>query len=70
MPFANDGNLRNYIKNNTLILDKKIEIAIDITEGIKFLHENDIIHENLVCNLIFFFYILTRVYLIIYRFIL
>ncbi|RIA89112.1 kinase-like domain-containing protein [Glomus cerebriforme] len=47
MPFANDGNLRNYIGNNALSFDKKIEIAINITNGIKFLHENDIIHENI-----------------------
>ncbi|PKY27991.1 kinase-like protein [Rhizophagus irregularis] len=47
MPFANDDNLREYIKKNTLTFDKKIEIAKDITEGIKFLHKNGIIHENL-----------------------
>ncbi|RGB31457.1 kinase-like domain-containing protein, partial [Rhizophagus diaphanus] len=47
MPFANDDNLREYIKKNTLTFDKKIEIAKDITEGIKFLHEKGIIHENL-----------------------
>lgn len=52
MPFANDDNLREYIKkNNALSFNKKIEIAKNITEGIKFLHENNIIHENLVSNL-------------------
>ena len=54
MPFANDDNLRKYIENNKLSLSKKMEIAKDITDGIKFLHENDIIHENLVSNLFIF----------------
>ena len=43
-----DVYLRNYYKNNKLSFNKKIEIAINITNGIIFLHENDIIHENLV----------------------
>ena len=48
MPFADGGNLRNYYKNNKLSFNKKIEIAINITSGIMFLHKNDIIYENLV----------------------
>jgi serine/threonine protein kinase len=48
MPFAKDGNLRNYIENNKLSFNRKIEIAINITNGIRFLHKNDMIHENLV----------------------
>ncbi|GET02861.1 kinase-like domain-containing protein [Rhizophagus clarus] len=47
MPFANGDNLRKYMDKNTLSFNKKIEIAKDITEGIKFLHKNGIIHENL-----------------------
>ncbi|CAB4480726.1 kinase-like protein [Rhizophagus irregularis] len=47
MPFAKDGNLRNYIENNKLSFNRKIEIAINITNGIRFLHKNDMIHENL-----------------------
>jgi serine/threonine protein kinase len=48
MPFAKDGNLRNYIENNALSFNRKIEIAIDIANGIRFMHKNDVIHENLV----------------------
>ncbi len=51
MPFA-ENNLRDYLKNKKLSLNNKmiakIKIAIDITNGIKYLHENDIIHGNLV----------------------
>ncbi|CAG8479758.1 11230_t:CDS:2 [Rhizophagus irregularis] len=47
-PTDKDGNLRNYIENNKLSFNRKIEIAINITNGIRFLHKNDMIHENLV----------------------
>lgn len=48
MPFAKDGDLRKYIENDTLSFNRKLEIALNITNGIRFLHKNDIIHENIV----------------------
>ena len=51
MPFANEGNLRNYYnKYKKLSFDDKIEVAKGIAKGIMILHENNIIHENLVSN--------------------
>ena len=48
MPFADGGNLRNYYKDNKLPFNKKIEIMKGIADGIKTLHVNDIVHENIV----------------------
>ena len=51
MPFANNDNLRNYIKTGTLSFNIKIKVMKDIASGIAFLHKNDIVHENLVSKL-------------------
>ena len=48
IPRANDGSFRDYYKNNELSIKEKIKIAIEITSGINHLHDNDIIHGNLV----------------------
>ena len=50
MPWANNGNLREYLEKKKLNFDEKIQIAIDVTKGIQVLHENNIIHENIVSN--------------------
>ncbi|CAG8593630.1 6094_t:CDS:2 [Funneliformis caledonium] len=47
IPFALEGNLRSYLKNREFSLKKKVGIAINIADGIKYLHIKDIIHENL-----------------------
>ncbi|CAB5347244.1 unnamed protein product [Rhizophagus irregularis] len=49
MQYANGGNLRQYLKDHfsELTWDDKIKLAYQITEGIKFLHDADIIHQNL-----------------------
>ncbi|GET02858.1 kinase-like domain-containing protein [Rhizophagus clarus] len=52
MPFANNGNLRNYIKNNKLPFGEKLEVAKGIVNGIKVLHNNNIVHGNIVIPLI------------------
>jgi serine/threonine protein kinase len=50
--YADGGNLRNYLKQNftTLTWDNKIKLAYQITEGIKYLHEKNIILQNLNSN--------------------
>ncbi|PKK67519.1 kinase-like protein [Rhizophagus irregularis] len=49
MQHANGGNLRQYLKDHfsKLTWDDKMKLAYQITEGIKFLHDADIIHQNL-----------------------
>ncbi|CAB4426327.1 unnamed protein product [Rhizophagus irregularis] len=47
--FANEGNLRDYLKNkfSTLQWDTKLQMALDITRGLMWLHSYDVIHGNL-----------------------
>ncbi|GBC28758.2 kinase-like domain-containing protein [Rhizophagus irregularis DAOM 181602=DAOM 197198] len=47
--YANDGNLRDYLKEKLNILqwENKIRMALDITCGLKHLHSMNIIHRNL-----------------------
>jgi serine/threonine protein kinase len=49
MEYANGGNLRNYFKHKFSKLDwnDKIKLAYQITEAIKYLHDEDILHQNL-----------------------
>ena len=50
MEYADDGNLTNYLTNNfeNLSWDKKFRLALDITKGLHYLHEEDILHRDLV----------------------
>ncbi|RIB25822.1 kinase-like domain-containing protein [Gigaspora rosea] len=57
LQFADGGNLHDYlIKNPNLQWTKKFSMAIEIAEGLKYLHENSIAHLDLnskniwVCN--------------------
>ncbi|PKY58367.1 kinase-like protein [Rhizophagus irregularis] len=49
LEYANDGNLRDYLKKkfDSLQWKNKIQMANDITCGLKCLHSNDIIHRDL-----------------------
>jgi serine/threonine protein kinase len=50
LEYANEGNLRDYLekKFNSLKWSDKIQMALDITCGLKFLHSKEIIHRDLV----------------------
>ena len=50
LDYADQGNLREYLKNNfdTLQWDNKIKMALDIACGLKCLHSKKIIHRDLV----------------------
>ncbi|CAI2168917.1 11419_t:CDS:10 [Funneliformis geosporum] len=54
LEYANGGNLRNYLGNkiifNSLKWKDKIQMALDITCGLSYLHKNEIIHGNLKIN--------------------
>ncbi|GBB87574.1 hypothetical protein RclHR1_14020003 [Rhizophagus clarus] len=47
--YANEGNLRDYLKSKFSMLEwnDKIQMALEITCGLMFLHSKQIIHENL-----------------------
>jgi serine/threonine protein kinase len=50
LEYANEGNFRDYLKKkfDSLQWENKIQMALDITCGLKCLHSNDIIHRDLV----------------------
>jgi serine/threonine protein kinase len=50
LQYANQGNLREYLTNNFQLLQwkDKIQMALDITCGLKYLHSKKIIHQDLV----------------------
>jgi serine/threonine protein kinase len=50
LQYANQGNLREYLENNfaSLKWKDKIQLALDITFGLKCLHSKEIIHRDLV----------------------
>ncbi|CAB5347267.1 unnamed protein product [Rhizophagus irregularis] len=49
MQYADGGNLLQYLKGHFLELtwDDKLKFAYQITEGIKYLHDEDVLHQNL-----------------------
>ncbi|GES75238.1 kinase-like domain-containing protein [Rhizophagus clarus] len=49
MQYANGGNLRKYLVHNftKLTWGDKIKLAYQITEGMKYFHDEDIVHQNL-----------------------
>lgn len=50
LQYANQGNLREYLKNNFNLLKwkNKIQMVLDIACGLKCLHSRKIIHRDLV----------------------
>ncbi|GBC03027.1 hypothetical protein RclHR1_04940007 [Rhizophagus clarus] len=52
LQYANQGNLREYLKKNfdSLKWSDKIKMALDITRGLKCLHSRKIVHRNLHAN--------------------
>ena len=48
--FADGGSLREHLANSfdSLTWKDKYKLGLEITNGIKYLHELDIIHKNLV----------------------
>jgi len=54
MEYADSGDLRDYLgKNSSLDWDQKYQLAFDITNGVRYLHKEDILHRDLVGHLYF-----------------
>src|SRR5688572_9898660 len=49
MELADGGSLANYLKNNLakLTIKKKLQILIDVAHGLNYLHDKNIIHNDL-----------------------
>ena len=53
MEYADGGDLKRYLSNNfeNLNWNRKFNLALDITNGLYFLHNEKILHRDLVSNL-------------------
>ena len=61
LTYANEGNLREYLKKNfnSLNWNEKIQMASDIASGLKCLHTEGIIHKDLVNQYLLSFMIIV-----------
>ena len=53
MEYANDGTLRDYLKErfNNLTWNDKLKLAFQLTCAVSFLHDEGIVHRDLVIHL-------------------
>jgi serine/threonine protein kinase len=60
LQYANQGNLKEYLKKNFTSLQwkNKIQMALNITCGLKYLHFRKIIHRDLVMHDLYLYYII------------
>ena len=49
--YATDGSLREYLEKNFVNLQwrDKLKLGLEIASGLRYLHDLDIIHKDLVC---------------------
>jgi len=54
MEYANEGDLKMFLSKNFERLDwnKKFKLALNIANGLHYLHKGDILHRDLVSNLL------------------
>ena len=66
--FADGGSLREHLANNfdSLTWKDKYKLGLEITNGIKYLHELDIIHKNLVFKTFVLCFVCVTMRMIIY----
>jgi serine/threonine protein kinase len=62
LQYANQGNLREYLKRNFKLLQwtDKIQMALDIARGLKTLHSRNIVHRDLVKIKLFIIVVLLK----------
>jgi serine/threonine protein kinase len=53
LEYANNGTLNSYLSKhfNKLDWNEKFLLALQLASAVEFLHEKDIIHRDLVCNI-------------------
>ncbi len=58
MEYADGGTLRDYLKNNvnTMNWDKKYQLAFQIASAVECLHNEGIVHRDLVIECTYFVY--------------
>lgn len=68
LQYANQGNLREYLKKNFKLFQwtDKINMALDIARGLRCLHSRNIVHRDLVRIKLFYYYSLFFKFLIFY----
>lgn len=47
MEFIPGENLRQFVKTHSLSLKQKMEICLQITDALQFLHKNNIVHRDI-----------------------
>jgi serine/threonine protein kinase len=58
MEYADGGTLRNYLKDHfdNLTWDDKFKLALQLACAVSCLHDEGIVHRDLVIHLLIFFY--------------
>jgi serine/threonine protein kinase len=56
LQYANDGDLQNYLKKNfgKLTWGDKKKLAFQIADGLNYLHNEDILHRDLVSTIFYY----------------
>jgi len=60
MEYADSGDLQSYLKTNfnNLSWDNKIDLAFQIAKGLNYLHNENILHKDLVSIISYLFYLI------------